>query len=187
MGDWNGTVRNFTSNWRELRTVVETPKREEVVFNKLRGRMVFYFTDNEVTYNICKKGSSKTLSLHILVQQLKALELALGCRLEVIHVPGTTMITQETDGLSRGIWENSFNTYFKSFAVEVFLPDLPSLSLTKWALSHIEIHEEYAPWWNVETDTSLWQPKKMMHTNTFWALSPGISRQGFTAAIMAWV
>jgi hypothetical protein len=50
--------------------------------------MVFYFTYNEVTYKICKKGSSKTLSLHLLVQQLKALELALRCRLEVIHVPG---------------------------------------------------------------------------------------------------
>jgi hypothetical protein len=56
--------------------------------------MVFYFTDNEVTYNICKKGSSKILSLHILVQQLKALKLARGCRLEVIHVTGTTMLTQ---------------------------------------------------------------------------------------------
>jgi hypothetical protein len=77
--------------------------------------MFCYFTDNEVTYNICKKGSSKTLSLHVLVQQLKALELALGCRLEVIHVPGTTMITLGTDGLSRGIWENGFNTVFKSF------------------------------------------------------------------------
>jgi hypothetical protein len=44
MGDWNGTVHSFTSNWREFRTVVDTLKREEVVLNKLRGRMVFYFT-----------------------------------------------------------------------------------------------------------------------------------------------
>jgi hypothetical protein len=41
MGAWNGTVHSLTSNWRELRTVVDTLKREEVVFNKLRGRMVF--------------------------------------------------------------------------------------------------------------------------------------------------
>jgi hypothetical protein len=81
---------------------VETLKRDEVVFNKLRGRMVFYFTNNKVTYNTCKKGSSKTLSLHLLVQQLKALELDLGCRLEVIHVPGTTMIIEGVYGLSRG-------------------------------------------------------------------------------------
>jgi hypothetical protein len=52
MGDWNGTVHSFTSNWREIITLVETLKIEEVVLNKLRGRMVFYFTDNEVTYNI---------------------------------------------------------------------------------------------------------------------------------------
>jgi hypothetical protein len=109
MGDLDGTIHSFTSNWRELGTVVETLTREEAVFQKLGGRMVFYFTGNEVT--------SKTLSLHLLVEQLKALELALGCRLEVIHVPGTTMITQGTDGLSRGIWTNGFNTDFKSFAV----------------------------------------------------------------------
>jgi hypothetical protein len=154
MGAWNDAIHGFTSNWRELRTVVDTLKREEVIFNKLRGRMVFYFTDNEVTYNICKKGSCKTLSLHLLVQQLIALELALGCRLEVIHVPETTMITQGTDGLSRGVWVNGFNTDFKSFAVEVFLPALQSLSLTQWALSHIGIQTEHAAWWNVETDTS---------------------------------
>jgi hypothetical protein len=187
MGAWNGTVHSFTSNLRELRTVVETLKIEEVVFNKLRGRMFFYFTDNEVTYNICKKGSSKTLSLHLLVQQLKALELALVCLLEVIHVPGTTMSTQGTEVLSREIWANGFNTYFKSFAVEVFVPALPSLSLTKWALSHIEIHEEYAPWWNVETDTSLWEPRNLMHTNLLCVHSHGVSRKGFTCAIMAWV
>jgi hypothetical protein len=49
MGAWNGSIHSFTSNWRELRTVVETLKREEVIFNKLRGRLVFYFTYNEVT------------------------------------------------------------------------------------------------------------------------------------------
>jgi hypothetical protein len=143
--EWNCTEL-FTASLPtgELITLVETLKREEVVFNKL-SRMVFYFKDNEVTYKICKKGSSKTLSLHLLFQQLKSLELSLGCRLKVIHVPGTTMITQGTDGLSRGIWENGFNNDFKSFAVEVFLPDLPSLSLTQWALSHIGIREEYAP------------------------------------------
>jgi hypothetical protein len=79
------------------------------------------------------------------------------------------MITQGTDCLSRGIRANGFNTDFKSFAVEVFLPALSSPYLTQWALSHIGIHEEYVPWWNVETDTSSWEPKKMMHTKFFGA------------------
>jgi hypothetical protein len=117
MGDWNGNFHSFTSNWRELITVLENLKREEMVFNKLRGRMVFYFTDNEVTYNVCNQGSSKTLSLQILVQQLKALELVLGFILEAIYVPGTTMIIHCTYGLIRGICVNGFNTDFKSFAV----------------------------------------------------------------------
>jgi hypothetical protein len=137
IGPCNGTVRSFTSNGRELRTVVKTLKREEVVFNKLRGRMVFYLTDNELPYNISKKGTSKTISLHLLVQQLKVMEIALGYRLDAIHAPGTTMITQDTAGLSRGIWANGLNTDFKSFTVEVFLPALLYVSLTKWALSHI--------------------------------------------------
>jgi hypothetical protein len=97
------------------------------------------------------------------------------------------MITQGTDGLRRGIWPNGFNTYFKSFAIEVFLPAFPYLSMTKWALSHIEILEEHPPWCNVETDTSLWELNKLMHTNTFWVLSPRAARQGFTDAIMAWL
>jgi hypothetical protein len=109
---------------------------------------------NEVTYNICKKGSSNTLSLHLLVHQLKAFELALGFHLEVIHVSVTTIITQGTDGLRRGIWVNGLNTDLKYFAVEVFLPVLPSLSLTKFDISHIGIYEDYTPWWNVDTDTS---------------------------------
>jgi hypothetical protein len=168
MGAWNGSIHSFTSNWRELQTVVETLKQEEMIFNKLRGRMVFYFTTNEVTYNICKKGFSKTLPLHLLVQQLKALELALGCRLEVIHVPGTTMLTQGTDGLRRGVWANGFNTDFKYFAVEGFLLALPSISLTHWDLSHIGIQAEHAAWLNVETDTSSWAPQNLMHAHTFW-------------------
>jgi hypothetical protein len=167
VGSWNGSIHSFTSSWSELRTVVETLKREEMIFDKLRGRMVFYFTDNEVNYNICKKRSSKTVSLHLLVQQLKALELALGCRLEVIHVPGTTMITQGADGLSRGIWANGFNTDFKYFAVYFFLSDLPSISLTHWDISHIGIQAEHAAWWNVETDIRYWAPQKLMHAHTF--------------------
>jgi hypothetical protein len=89
----------------------------------------FYFTDNKVTYNICKNGSCNKLSLQLLVQQLKALELTLGCCLEGIYVPGITMIAQGTNGLSREIWANGFNTDFESFEVEVFLPDLLSLYL----------------------------------------------------------
>jgi hypothetical protein len=62
-----------------------------------------------------------------------------------------------------------------------------SLSFTKWALSHNGIYKDYAPLWNVEMGTSSWEPHNVMHTNILWVLSPGVIRQGVTAAIMAWV
>jgi hypothetical protein len=40
-GAWSGSIHSFTSSWRDLRTVEETLKVEEVIFNKLRGRMFF--------------------------------------------------------------------------------------------------------------------------------------------------
>ena len=39
-----------------------------------------------------------------LVVKIEELELELGCHLEVVHVPGTYLIMQGTDGLSRGVW-----------------------------------------------------------------------------------
>jgi hypothetical protein len=44
---------------------------------------------------------------------------------------------------------------------------------------------QYAPVWDIDTDTTSWEPKKMMHKNTFWVISPGVAIQGFSAAIMA--
>jgi hypothetical protein len=44
--------------------------------------------------------------MHKLIEKIFLLELELGCSLQVIHVSGTIMISQGTDGLSRGIWMN---------------------------------------------------------------------------------
>jgi hypothetical protein len=40
IGAFNGTFHHFTSNWRELRIVVETLKWEDTVFNKLKVRLL---------------------------------------------------------------------------------------------------------------------------------------------------
>jgi hypothetical protein len=37
-------------------------------------------------------------------EKIKQLELELDLILEAVHVPSTTIITEGTDGLSRGIW-----------------------------------------------------------------------------------
>ncbi len=104
MGTWRGHVHIFSSNWRELRTLVHTLERElEQGHDRLQSATLFYFTDNLVTYYIVSGGSSSSPELQKLIRRLKYLKLALGVRLEVVHIPGKHMIDQRMDGLSRGL------------------------------------------------------------------------------------
>ncbi len=71
-----------------------------------RGELVhteiLLFTDNAVAEGAFYKGSSPSRQLFELVLKLKCLELHHGLRLHLIHVSGTRMQAQGTDGLSRG-------------------------------------------------------------------------------------
>jgi hypothetical protein len=107
MGTWGDHVHHFDSNWKELRTLLWTIERKVDQGENLRGITLFYFTDNMVTYYIVHNGSSRNTELHKLIRRIKLLELRSHCRIEVIHVPGVVMITQGTDGLSRGAWTSS--------------------------------------------------------------------------------
>jgi hypothetical protein len=60
-----------------------------------------------VAYYIVNNGSSRNRDLHALIQKIKAFEVELECRIEVVRVPGKVMIVQRTDGLSRGIWASA--------------------------------------------------------------------------------
>jgi hypothetical protein len=66
--------------------------------------VVFYFTDNSTTYLIAASGSFKSSGLHNLIEENQTQELQLGCYLEGIQVPGTTIIQQGADPLSKGLW-----------------------------------------------------------------------------------
>ena len=102
MGTWSPQVASFSSNWKELRTLLQVLKREQT-HNRVRHGILFYFTDNLVTYYIVQGGSSTSPELHKLIREIKFLENKLMCQVEVIHVPGRLMIQQGADGLSRGI------------------------------------------------------------------------------------
>lgn len=103
MGTWRPQVHSFSSNWKELRTLVHTLERELGGTGRLSQSTLFYFTDNLVSYHIVSGGSSGSPELQKLLRRLKYLELCLSIRLEIVHIPGTHMIDQGTDGLSRGI------------------------------------------------------------------------------------
>jgi hypothetical protein len=51
MGTWSGP-REDTSNWRELRTLLEVLRREPIEGSRYHGKRLFYFTDNMVTYDV---------------------------------------------------------------------------------------------------------------------------------------
>ena len=64
-GTWDPFVFHFTSNWKELTTLLETILiivREAP--HMLTEATIFYFTDNSVTYWIASPGASAILRLH---------------------------------------------------------------------------------------------------------------------------
>ena len=98
--------------------------------------MVFYFTDNLVSYYIINQGSSRSAGLQELVLEIKELCLELGCQLEVVHVPGKLMIVQGTDGQSRGLWMAS-ERRVEGLNQELFNPVPYTSALGLWAMSEV--------------------------------------------------
>jgi hypothetical protein len=91
-GQWTPVVYRFTSNWKELKTLLKTllltlqhlQQLAHELLTNLVGTTVFYFTDNLVTYWINQSGSSPVPLLHDLIWDIKCLELLLGIRLCVV-------------------------------------------------------------------------------------------------------
>ena len=93
MGTWSTQVHSFSSNWKELRTLKlvlekDLPKRH------FYRRLLFYFTDNIVTYFVICNGTSSSPTLMDLARDIKRMEMTLECHLVAVHVPGTLMILQ---------------------------------------------------------------------------------------------
>jgi hypothetical protein len=165
MGVWGARAKPQTSNWKEARTVLES-LRKEVHTGRLEGRMVFYFTDNLVSYYVINKGSSTSPGLHDLAMEIKELCVQLKCQLEVVHVPGTIMISQGTDGQSRGLWmaperrEEGVNQ--RLFDPVPFTPALGEWALQELGLSgtpfrHLDFGDPLA-YSQIRGRLSLWTP-----------------------------
>lgn len=68
----------------------------------LHGAEVFVFTDNTTAESAFYKGNTTSKRLFSLVLRLRQLEMNGHLLLHVIHVAGSRMVRQGTDGLSRG-------------------------------------------------------------------------------------
>ena len=101
-GVWGGDSKtSTTSNYRELRNLVETLERSGLN-GELKGKEIFLFTDNSTAESIAAKGSSTSPLLFDLITRVYKLTMKCMCSINLIHVSGTRMIEQGTDGLSRG-------------------------------------------------------------------------------------
>jgi hypothetical protein len=101
IGVWGSDSEGSSSNYRELRNLVETLEAE-VEAGNLKNCEMFMMTDNSTAEACFYRGSSRTEKLFELVLRLHKLEMTAGMVLHIIHVAGTRMIAQGTDGLSRG-------------------------------------------------------------------------------------
>ena len=186
MGTWAAHVHHFSSNWRELRTLLATLQR---VSNKdsIQGCTFFYFTDNLVTYYIVQRGSSSSVELHRLIRRIKNLEILLHCHLEVIHVPGSLMIHQGTDGLSRGLWVSSERLRLpSSLEAERVLCSVPmSEAFAAWCLAAAGL-DPTTPF-TIQSEWSSWSFADIAHRLTVWSLQPETARQTLFAYLSAWV
>jgi hypothetical protein len=186
MGGWGPHVHHFDSNWRELRTLLWTLER------KLRrgegaGSTLFYFTDNLVTYFIVMNGSSKNPDLHALVRRIKLIEILLGCRIEVIHVPGLVMILQSSDGLSRGVWASADRLLQSSIEESRLalgcVPYTPLLGEWARALLGLAVGTELEH----QGDTTDWAPHRILRRWSVWTPSPEVARQAVAHFLDVWV
>jgi hypothetical protein len=101
MGTWNDEGSKKSSNFRELANFVILLENE-ASSGRLKGSELFLFTDNDTAQSAYHNGTSSSKTLFNLILRIRSLELSEGIKVHLIHVAGTRMIQQGTDGISRG-------------------------------------------------------------------------------------
>jgi hypothetical protein len=140
-----------------------------------------------VTYYVIQNGSSSSPVLHDLVRAVKHLELLLECQVEVIHVPGTLMIVQGTDGLSRGIpmAQTRQPTSSLTIAAQVLAAVPFSPSLGKWLLGQVGL-PVCLPYTQCGT-TMAWSFEHIFGKLSIWNPTLETTRQALRAFLDIWV
>lgn len=101
-GSWDGQLTSQSSNFREGYNLVLRLEELLKAGKVKRGTELWLFTDNSVSESAFNKGSSKSKLLHELCARVRKAEMAFSLQVQVVWIAGTRMISQGTDGLSRG-------------------------------------------------------------------------------------
>jgi len=187
MGTWSPHVHSFSSKWKELRTLVHTLEREVGGKGLLHDSTLFYFTDNLVSYYIVSGGSLASPELQKLIHRIKYLELVLGIRLEVVHIPGMHMIDKKTDGLSRGL--RFTGGRLKRTPAEETLRIFQGLPVTlatcSWAETYTRRVCRY-PQLSYRSGLENWTFHEVSGQATLWFPAPEWAHQVIDAVVNAW-
>ena len=158
-GLWGRDNNKKSSNYRELRNLVETIE-EGVEDGSLEGAELFLFTDNTVAEAAFYKGNiSSSKTLFELIVRLRQLEMTGSLKLWVIHVAGKRMIQQGADGLSRGN------------LLEGVMTGVPMLSYVPLAISGIQRSPNLVAWIRSWTPT----PGEVLTTDEWYDKGHGIT------------
>jgi hypothetical protein len=102
-GIWGRDTKEQSLNYCKLCNLVDTVE-EEAKEGYLQGGELWLFTNNATAEGCFFCGGSSSKLLHELVLCLRKTEMEYDFTLHVVHVAGTRMIAQGTDGLSWGIF-----------------------------------------------------------------------------------
>jgi hypothetical protein len=100
-GIWVKDQTHASSNYRELNNLVSSIENL-IADGTLIGGEVYIFTDNFTAESAFYKGNTSSKALFALVLHLRSAEMVGLIQLHVIHVAGTRMLSQGTDGLLSG-------------------------------------------------------------------------------------
>ena len=141
IGVWGKDDQSESSNYKELCNLVETCE-EEAAEGRLYNAEFFLFTDNSTAESCFYRGSSTSKQLHELIVRLRKLEMEYNLTIHLIHVAGTRMIAQGTDGGSRGS------------LLEGVLSGKPMLDFVDLGKSAVERHAPLLDWIREWTNNS---------------------------------
>ena len=186
-GSWNISVHSFSSNWKELRTILHALQRLTTTshIKDIQNTLSFIFTDNLVSYWILSSGRSKIPALHQLVLRILHLTSKYGIHLVIIWVPGELMIEEGSDGLSRDLWISPSRTTLLSrdHIRHLFCsaPHGPQVKL--WIQKVIGITQDI-------NHVNYLRPlhyKKVINKTTLFTPPPHVTRQILNTVLCYWV
>ena len=145
VGIWTAEEEKESSNWKEFRNLVDTTE-EEAKAGQLQDCEFFLFTDNSTSESCFYRGNSSSPLLHKEVVRLRRLEMDYGLTIWLIHVAGTRMIAQGTDGCSRG------------FLMEGVMAGTNMLMFVDLANTAFERHPPLLDWFRSWTENAELEP-----------------------------